>query len=61
MLSLTEIALNESTCERVWPLERIKAGVNLKSYFQLAEETARPLQLSVPFGARKWTRSWEHF
>lgn len=31
VFSLTEIALSESTCERVGLVERLKTGVNLKS------------------------------
>lgn len=60
VLSLTKIAVSESTYKRVGPAEGVKAGVNLKSYFQLVEETTRPAELSLTFGARKWARSWEH-
>ena len=39
MLPLTETALSERTWEGAGPVERIKAGVKLKSEFQLAEKT----------------------
>ena len=36
-----ERGLRESTCEMMGPTERIKAGVNLKSEFSLAEKRRR--------------------
>ena len=38
---MREIGLSESNCERVRPTERIKARVNVKSEFQLAEKSKR--------------------